>query len=159
MPQLSAKREMQDGRDVVRLCGNVLAGAGEVLRAASAPCGKDVVFNWSGVTITSSEGIREWVYFLNDFAVGRQVAFSECPPSIVVTFNMIPHVLGPARVTSAYGTFVCRGCGKERWELLVVGKDVAADGVIHKQVCCDGCQGAMELNVPEAEFFAFMLDG
>jgi hypothetical protein len=156
MGRLSVKTVEQDGQTVFRLGGNMVEGSGETLRSATKAAGVVCTFNWSGVTITSSAGIREWVYFLADFGAGRTLAFAECPPNIVNSFNMIPGCLGTAKVVSAFGTFACPLCNRERQELLQLATDVAADGVVLRAVECDGCGSEMRLNLPDQEYFGFL---
>lgn len=158
MSRLTVRAERRPDHDLYHLDGNIVAGAGQTLRDVTKGAGKLVVFDWHGITITSSDGIREWVYFLDEFAKGREVHFAECPPSIVLSFNMFPRCIGPAKVVSAYGTFVCQLCNKEKWELLVVGKDVSPEGRVGRQVSCEACGSEMHLNLPEDEYFGFLTD-
>lgn len=154
--KLKIRAERLEGRQVYYLTGNVVAGARDALTASTANAGEDCIFNWSGVTITSSDGIREWIGFVEAFADGRRIAYAECPPSIVLSFNLFPRCVARATVLSAYGTFVCPLCAKERAELVVIGEDVDAEGCLKRKPSCEACVQEMELILPEAEYFAFL---
>jgi hypothetical protein len=158
MPRFSVRAETIGQDSVFHLAGNFVSGAADLLRSATKWAGKSIVFDWSGVTITSSDGIREWVGFLDEVAPGRAVALAQCPPNIVISFNMIPACIGPAKVASVYGTFVCPGCNKERSDVLVTAADVSDRGELKKPVICESCGDLMALNLPPDEYFGFWME-
>lgn len=154
--RLLVKKETVDGQDLYRLSGNIVTGAYDTLIAATAGAKPNCIFNWSAITITSSDGIREWIKFIDDFAKGRKVAMAACPPSVVLCFNLFPRCVSATVITSAYATFVCPICANERLDLLQIGTDVGDDGALKQQPTCAICGQEMELALPEAEYFAFV---
>lgn len=117
--------------------------------------GGTCVFNFKGVEFINSCGVRAWINFMREVEKGRQVAFEECTPEIVLQINMIPSFKGSAAVRSVYGGYHCSSCNNKQRELFVEGQNMPTDNN-YPEVKCKKCGNACEMEELEDEFFAFI---
>src|SRR4051794_6734738 len=81
-----------------------------------------VRLDMSGVRAVNSGGVRMWISALRDLKM--QPIYMNCPPSIVIQFNMVPDFLANgARVESFLVPGFCGNRGKRFSFLLRAGKE------------------------------------
>jgi len=97
------------------------------------------IFNFKDLTGINSCGIRNWVNFMKELK-DREVSYEECPPALVRQMNMVPSVVGNAKVLSVYVPYVCDACDHEAEILVKAEKFSGATVNVEDVVECDSCK-------------------
>lgn len=113
----------------------------------------EVEVDLGGVRRINSSGVREWVGFVRAAGKSARLTLHRCPVSFVSQMNMISNFTGGARVHSVFVPRLCGGCGAIREDLAPVSELRAGK---RDAPPCGKCQGAMELDADEEEYFAFL---
>lgn len=72
-----------------------------------------IIFKLGGLGYFNSCGVREWIFFVREFAKVPQLIMEECPVTLVDQFNIVPQTLGHAYVKSFYAPYYCSKCDEE----------------------------------------------
>lgn len=156
MKKLTIKEDTKASKKSFVITGNIIEGTRDLAKKAFAGVKGDVELDLSGVTITNSLGIKEWMDAQEDLP-DINFTYMKCPPSIVHTINMIPSFLGKGRVGSVVGTFYCTNCEAHKDLEIVVGKDIDEELQLNIETSCDACgQPDMQLEVSTEEYFEFL---
>jgi len=114
-----------------------------------------ITFNMKGVEGINSLGIRNWVKFQKTLA-GREVYYDECPPLFVKQMNMIPSILGDAKVLSVFVPFVCDSCEHEGSSLVKVEDFKSGQVKFDNTQECPNCgKKEYEIDGQPDQYFAF----
>ena len=154
MKKLHIKKASGESSFIVQ--GNIIEGTRDVLLQSFAKIQGDVELDLSGVTITNSLGIKEWIDALAELS---HVKFKlvKCPPAIVQTINMIPAFAGNGHVGSVIGTFYCTGCEVNKDIEVNTNTDIDANLELKLEVTCEACgQPDMQLEMSPEEYFEFL---
>jgi len=123
------------------------------LSGAAERAGGELEVDLGGVRRINSAGVREWVRFARAAGRTARLTLHRCPVAFVSQMNMISNFTGGARVHSVQVPRICPGCGSAREDLVLVS---ALRAGLRDGPPCGRCGGAMELDVEEAEYFAFL---
>ena len=147
----------QSGAAVVALAGAINEDAELNLQALTKElAGKaKVVFNFANVKSINSLGVRAWVMFLRGLDDGREIAFNECPPDVIMQINMIPSFLGRARVASFFTNYICENC--DFTQKILIDTTALKPKTLPQPQACPKCKAEMETEELEEEYFAFLL--
>lgn len=72
-----------------------------------------VRFHLGGLRHFNSCGVREWVFFMREFAAVPRSIVEECSVVVVDQFNVVPQVLGKGVIRSLYAPYFCEACDEE----------------------------------------------
>ncbi len=141
----------------LRLAGAINEDSEVHFASMVSQLGANVIFNFQKVESVNSCGVRAWINFLREAEKGRKIIFEECTPEIVSQINMIPNFRGSAHIKSVYAAYACESCEHHQWVLFEEGRNLpqtSSDSLQTPQ--CEKCQGAMEMEELEDEFFAWV---
>ena len=143
------------GKPVVELIGSVDENSENVLRKIHDAVKGDCEINFKGVEIINSQGIMLWIEFFDQFQIGRNVVFTECPSDVVIQINMIPRFLGSAKIGSFYCNFICRDCECEESVIMKTedGYENLSSQCLDRK--CTECGGELELDEDRDSYFGF----
>lgn len=79
---------------------------------------EEVIFRLGAVHTLNSVGVREWISFVRPFGAKRRFELVEVSVAFVDQLNIVPQMLGRARVRSLFAPFYCPACDEEVNELL-----------------------------------------
>lgn len=114
-----------------------------------------VAFNFAGVKSINSLGVRAWVTFLRSIEDGREIAFEECVPDVIMQINMIPSFQGKAVIRSFYVNYVSPETDKTQ-RVLVETASLPPKSMPTPPLCADSGE-PMETEELEEEYFAFLM--
>jgi hypothetical protein len=77
------------------------------------PQSPSYVINLSGLRSINSLGIREWSQFINDLSRSASVTLEDCSVIFIDQANIVPTILGSARVSSFFAPYFCPKCHLE----------------------------------------------
>ena len=129
-----------------------LTGENE-LRDLPAKLPNQVTIDLSGVTRINSAGVREWLSFIRALPANTTLVLERCPVIFVDLLNIIREFAGPATVRSVFVPHLCKQC-KAPQDCLV-GLPLN-DQSLPSRDCCERCGSALELDVDNGTFFAFL---
>ena len=72
-----------------------------------------VIFQLSQIRTLNSSGVRAWVYFMRQFDAVADLSFAECSVPLLDQLNIVPQMMGNARVVSFYAPYYCKSCDEE----------------------------------------------
>ena len=153
------KQEEKNGQKYFFFCGTI----DEEAQFPEIDTGTNAVIDLTDVQAINSIGIRSWImWFKNHQATHFQ--FLNCPKALVMQMNMVEGFLPDgAEVLSMMVPFYCEDCDEEKEILFEVGKNVIIQGdqvqlsYDKTNICGGDCEP--ELDVSEAKFFRFLLNG
>lgn len=156
--ELTFKIEKSDQVDHVFLSGQISEEAEATLSTLQSQLTGDIVFNFGGVKMINSCGVRAWINFLRATSPEKNIVFEECTPEIVGQINMIPNFLGNGEIKSVYADYACESCEHTEWRLFEKGKNLptSEDDISVENLKCPKCGEEMEMEELEDEFFAFV---
>lgn len=156
--ELTYKLEDHGSFDRISLSGNINEDAEVVLEQMQSSVTKDTVFNFGGVKMVNSCGVRAWINFLREVSGNKKLVFEECTPEIVGQINMIPNFRGEAEVRSVYADFACENCDHSEWKLFKEGENLPTnpEDFEAEKYKCPSCGDTLEMEELEEEFFAFL---
>ncbi len=118
----------------------------------------DIVFNFDGVTVINSCGIREWIRWIRGIPENLSMKFLKCPKVIVDQMNIVDGFL-PARsqLESFYVPYFCEACNAVTEILFTAGVEFEHAQVNPPQnISCTNCSKISELDVIESKYFKFL---
>ena len=77
-----------------------------------------VCFLLSQIRTLNSSGVRAWAYFMRQFESVPDLSFYECSVPLVDQLNIVPQMIGNARVVSFYAPYFCKKCDEEEAYLI-----------------------------------------
>jgi len=156
MKKLTIKKSSNSGESEYEVHGNIIEGTHDIVKKHFNALKGDVRLDLSGVTITNSLGIKEWIDAIEELPNIRLKLY-KCPPSIVHTINMIPSFVGKGSVGSVIGTFYCTSCESNKDLEIKIGEDIDEKLELKVEATCDSCgQPDMQLEVSTEEYFEFL---
>lgn len=153
MSKLKIDKELLDGRLNVLLTGTIDEDADfNPLEGLSQP---EVVFDFYGVTMLNSCGIREWINFISKLPEATRITYRRCPQIIIEQINMVHGFFrAGAVIESFYAPYYCEKCDKEA-KVLIKAKEV--QGRHAPQAACPHCHdGQMVFDALEEQYFHFL---
>lgn len=158
MKKMSITKVKDAPKPFFKVQGNIIEGVGETLTEAFKGISGEIQIDLSGVTITNSLGIKEWIETMSEFGSKLKVCMLQCPPAIVHTINMIPKFIGNGTVGSVIGTFYCLNCEATKNKEINVETDIEKKGLeLRFSLDCDACgHPDMQLEVSSEEYFEFL---
>jgi hypothetical protein len=116
------------------------------------------VFDFSELRIINSMGVRAWVQGLDK--LGISPVYRNCPPSIVMLFNMIPEFLGKeGQVESFLVPTYCETCGSIGNILLKRGQDFEPGESVNLKIPpCTTPACHPEADIDPDSYFYFVTD-
>jgi anti-anti-sigma regulatory factor len=156
--ELTFKIEKNGDSDHIFLTGKINEEAEVTLADLLGQINGNIIFNFGGVKMVNSCGVRAWINFLRDASKDKEVIFEECTPEIVGQINMIPNFLGNGKIKSVYADYACESCENSEWKLFEEGKNLpeTEDDLEIEEAKCSKCGAEMEMEELEDEFFAFV---
>jgi hypothetical protein len=115
----------------------------------------EATFNFAAVKSINSLGVRAWVTFLRSIEDGRDIAFEECVPDVIMQINMIPSFKGKATIRSFFVNYVSPATDKTQ-RILVKRADLPPKTMPAPPNCPDSGE-PMETEELEEEYFAFLM--
>jgi DNA-directed RNA polymerase subunit RPC12/RpoP len=111
-----------------------------------------VNFDFQGIDLINSCGIREWIKFIE--GVNGQIKYVNVPQIVVEQINMVKGLLPESAVMETFATpYYCDECDKEVARMTHIDEVKSSEIHGHK---CPECQGEMELDVIEKQYFLFV---
>jgi len=153
MSKLKIDKELLDGTLNVILAGTIDEDADFTpLQGLSQP---KIVFDFHGISMLNSCGIREWVSFINKLPATTRFTYRRCPQIIIEQINMVHGFFREgAVIESFFAPYYCESCSKEsKIEL----KATQVHGQRAPKTSCPHC-GAndMEFDALEEQYFHFL---
>ncbi len=102
--------------------------------------------NLKNVTFINSPGVRNWINFIHDVSLSREVTFVECPTIVMEQFFMIYDFGGKGEIKTFYVPYYCSKCD-ESSEILVLSEDYLKEKIDLEDmgVKCSKCNEPMEI--------------
>ena len=104
----------------------------------------------------NSCGIREWVFWVQDLSLGRQLIFVHCSIPMIDQINMIPQSLGTGKIESFFAPYFCQTCGEVN-RLIQLSEHSEK---IHQKKAphfnCDTCEGHLTFDSMDSSYFLFI---
>jgi hypothetical protein len=116
----------------------------------------EVDFRLAGITRVNSCGVREWVNFVRDLPLVRQLRFVHCSPAFVTQLNTIYNFRGVARVRSLLAPYVCERCAVEEYKVIDVDDRFPGASMMVPSFPCARCGGAMEFDDLPERYLSFL---
>src|SRR5688572_23297050 len=111
-PSLAWRFREEGGKAIVELSGAFTESGDFGALLAKLPA--EFVFDLSGVSRINSQGVRQWVGFLNSVRqAGKRFALERCSPAVVAQLNMVSTFDGGGQVRSVLAPFLCTECNIE----------------------------------------------
>lgn len=156
--ELTFRIEKKGEVDHIFLSGKINEDAEVALGHILGSISSSVVFNFAGVKMINSCGVRAWINFIREAQKSREIAFRECTPEIVGQINMIPNFAGNAKIESVYADYACTKCSNSKWRIFTQGVDLptSTSDLKLSLMKCDKCGAPMEMEEIEEEFFGFV---
>ena len=116
-----------------------------------------VVVHLAGVTSINSIGSRAWLGWVQRLGSTTRLQLEECPVVFVKSFNMVRGFLAEnARVGSFFVPYFSDQTGERRDLLAVRGRDFDVGQKVTLTAPRDSAGNAMEMDVVEDAYFAFL---
>ncbi|NBW80214.1 hypothetical protein EBR21_00530 [bacterium] len=74
---------------------------------------KAYLINLAGLRSINSLGIREWSSFINNLCRKSEVTLEDCSVVFIDQANIVPQILGTAKVTTFFAPYFCPKCNLE----------------------------------------------
>ena len=114
-----------------------------------------VVFDFEGVSLINSCGIREWVNFLESVDKSAKLTYRNCRQIIIEQVNMVHgFIRDGATIESFYAPYYCESCDKEFKIHLKVSDVVGGKAPVEK--CPDCSNKELEFDAIEEQYFQFI---
>ena len=81
--ELTFKIEKKGDSDHIFLTGKINEEAEVTLSDLQGQINGNIIFNFGGIKMVNSCGVRAWINFLRDASKDKEVIFEECTPEIV----------------------------------------------------------------------------
>lgn len=153
MKRLTLNKQILPDELKVELTGSIDEDAD--FKELSGLAQKKIVFDFNGVTMINSCGIREWIKFVDDLSISSHIVYENCPQIIIEQINMV-HGFVPngAMINSFYAPYYCESCGKEA-KIHLNAQDVKNRKA--PKVKCPHCgQEDADFDAIEAQYFSFL---
>lgn len=153
MSKLRIDKQLLDDKLTILLAGTIDEDADfKPIEGLSQP---EVVFDFEGVTLLNSCGIREWISYIAKLPTKTHVTYRKCPQIIIEQINMVHGFFREgAVIESFYAPYYCEKCDKESKLLLqtatVKNRRAPAASCPH----C-GAEG-LEFDALEEQYFHFL---
>lgn len=119
--------------------------------------GAIVVVHLAKVSAINSVGSRTWLGWVQRLRPPIKIQLEECPVVFVKSFNMVRGFLSPnSEVTSFYVPYYSETTGERKDVLAVKGRHFAKGRQLKLSPPVDGQGHAMELDVVEPAYLAFL---
>jgi len=114
-----------------------------------------ISFDFNGVTMINSCGIREWIRFIEKIPNKVSITYENCPQIIIEQINMVHGFFRPgAVIKSFYAPYFCENCQKEAKIHL---KTEQVKNRKAPAVECPHCGSEeTEFDAIESQYFAFL---
>jgi DNA-directed RNA polymerase subunit RPC12/RpoP len=153
MSKLKIDKELLDGTLNVLLAGTIDEDADFApLHGLTQP---KIVFDFHGISMLNSCGIREWVSFLTKLPSTTRFTYRRCPQIIIEQINMVHGFFREgAVIESFFAPYYCADCNKEsKIEL----KATQVHGQRAPKMSCPHCGSSeMEFDALEEQYFHFL---
>ena len=153
MSKLKIDKELLDGTLNVILSGTIDEDADFTpLQGLTQP---KIVFDFHGISMLNSCGIREWVSFIGKLPPSSHFTYRRCPQIIIEQINMVHGFFREgAVIESFFAPYYCEGCNKEA-KIELKANQVHA---FHApKVSCRHCGAeGMEFDALEEQYFHFL---
>jgi hypothetical protein len=153
MSKLKIDKELIDGTLNVMLIGAIDEDADfEPLQGLTQP---KIVFDFHGISMLNSCGIREWVSFIGKLPPATRFTYRRCPQIIIEQINMVHGFFREgAVIESFFAPYFCESCNKEtKIELKATQVHARRAPKLSCPQC--GAQG-MEFDALEEQYFHFL---
>ncbi len=126
--------------------------------ALAGVSGGRVVFDLSELRILNSTGVRAWVLNLDKLEISP--VYRNCPPTIVMLFNMVPEFLGKnGEVESFLVPTYCETCGTVGSLLLKKGQNFEPGQPVRFEIpACTTPACQPEADIDADSYFYFVTD-
>ena len=116
---------------------------------------KKLIFELKEIRNINSCGIREWIFFINDFKDLGHLIFRRCSVSVIDQANMMPDSLRGGTIESFYAPYFCK-CGTEENCLIEVEKNIKnLKNSVAPEFVCKECKEPLEFDALEESYFQF----
>jgi hypothetical protein len=156
MGVLKADISNVDGKLVVLLTGQIDEDV--KLPSADFSSGSEVIFDFEGLTLINSCGIRDWVTWMKSIPAGKPVSFVNCPSILIDQVNMISgFVPASGKIGSFYVPYFCDECDDLKNILFTKGKEFDGEKCeVKEEIACPTCGEEAELDVIKLKYFKFL---
>lgn len=118
--------------------------------------GYHLELNLKGVTRINSQGVRQWMRFVQSvIAKGVNVRYLECSPAFVEMLNLVMSLGQGVTVDSIQVPYYCAQCGKD-WQGVFRCGDIKRIQFNIPPLPCPSCQSIAELDDVSSIYFAFL---
>lgn len=119
---------------------------------------KELLFDFSGLTLINSCGIRDWVSWMKTIPATTKTVFTNCPSILVDQVNMINGFIPEGGyVQSFFVPYFCDECDDVVNKLVERGKDYnKEDCKVKDEIKCPKCDATAELDVIKLKYFKFL---
>jgi Zn finger protein HypA/HybF involved in hydrogenase expression len=153
MSKLKIDKELLDGVLTAQLAGTIDEDADFTpLQGLSQP---SVIFDFHGVTMLNSCGIREWVSFIAKLPPTTRVTYRRCPQIIIEQINMVHGFFREGALIESFAApYYCEHCDKESKVLLKTSQ--VQNRKAPTQTCPHCGEANMEFDALEEQYFHFL---
>ena len=119
---------------------------------------KELIFDFEGLNLINSCGIRDWVSWMKTIPSGVIAVFTKCPAILVDQINMINgFVPAGGYVQSFFVPYFCDECDDVVNKLFERGKDYnKGECDVAEEISCPKCSSEAELDVIKLKYFKFL---
>lgn len=153
MSKLKIDKQLLEDKLTILLAGTIDEDADfKPIEGLSQP---EVVFDFEGVTLLNSCGIREWISYITKLPPQTHITYRKCPQIIIEQINMVHGFFREGSVIeSFFAPYYCEKCDKESKLLLLTStiKNRRAPAA-----SCPHCSAEdMEFDAIEEQYFHFL---
>jgi len=152
--KLTIERKDEGKRTLLSIKGIIDEDAD--LKNVFATLKSPVFLDLEGVEMINSAGVRAWVNAIAKLPTDTPFTLEKCSPRIVEQLNYVASFIGHGIVKSFFAPYFCPKCKAERTILLEASTLPRKNGRHAPSQKCTKCNGSLEFDDVEEEYFAFL---
>lgn len=128
------------------------------IEVVGSPAIQNIRIDWDGVKVINSDGIKEWIKWVQTVPKDIQIAFEKCPRIVINQVNLVNGFLPKgATIHSFYVPYFCLTCDYIT-PVLCSAESSFSNHQFNppRDIRCNKCSQETELDIIPAKYFRFL---